>query len=155
MTKGKIQKIIRFIMPVFVLIAWIAVLDYHLIPTVSKSYLILGKSIEKGGYYNLVDDLNKIHRVDYPIYFDIELNDKITIEESFLFRHSKKIINKRSGFVSEVNFEYEFQLVIFISVMFVAWFVLKWLRETFFFLIFIPYIVMNFYFWVYLNSMKF
>lgn len=142
-------------MPVFVLIAWIAVLDYHLIPTVSKSYLILGKSIEKGGYYNLVDEDNKIHRVDYPIYYDIELSDTLKIEESFLFRHTKKIINKRSGFVSAVNFDYEFQLVIFISVMFLAWFVLKWLRETFFFLIFIPYIVMNFYFWVYLNSMKF
>lgn len=142
-------------MPVFFSIAWIAVLDYYVFPPVSKNYLIIGKSIQKGGYYNLVDDINRLHSVEYPIYYDIELNDKITIKESFLFQHTKTIMNQRTGFVSSINFNYEFQLVIFISVMFVAWFVLKWLRETFFFLIFIPYIVMNFYFWVYLNSMKF
>lgn len=147
MTQYKVKRVIQFLMPTLIVFNYFILLDYYVFPSTTLHVKVVDAYIEEGSKPYLVDANLEKHLVDYLLYVSCTKGDMVAIEVSPIFKTLKsyKIQLKDDGFTYSLN---GLKVTIFmLSVLFIGWLIFKNVHEYFYYVLFIPYLVMNIYFW--------
>lgn len=154
MSKYKLKKLISFLTPILLVFNYFILLDLIVLPTVQQTIYINYKHIDEKSNSILVDSKNKEHQVSYDLYLYCNTYDTLQINNSIIFNFVRDITIKSNLQTIKYNTEPLYSTVFFFTFLFIAWYILKGLHEYLYYIFFIPYMVMNFYFWTYLLTYR-
>jgi len=154
MSKYKLKKLISFLTPALLVFNYFILLDLIALPTYQQTIIINDKKIDRNANTYLYDTENKQHKISYDIYVSCSNYDTLQINNSIIFKFIRDVRIKSNNEIFEYNTKSLYNTVFFFTILFIAWYLLKGLNEYLYFIFFIPYMVMNFYFWSYLLSYK-
>lgn len=154
MSKYKLKKLISFLTPILLVFNYFILLDLIALPTIQQTIYINYKRIDEKSNSILIDSKNKEHQVSYDLYLSCNNYDTLQISNSIVFKFVRDITIKSKHETFKYNIESLYSTVFFFTLLFVAWYLLKGLHEYLYYVFFIPYMVMNFYFWTYLLTYR-
>lgn len=154
MSKYKLKKLISFLTPILLVFNYFILLDLIALPTKQQTIYITFKLIDEKGNAVVIDSKNKQHQVSYDIYLSCNNYDTLEINNSIIFKFVRDVTIKSNLQTIKYNIEPLYSTVFFFTLLFICWYLLKGIHEYLYFIFFIPYMVMNFYFWTYLLTFR-